>query len=636
MDDIIFGSTKKSLCTKFEGLMHKKFQMSSIGELTFFLGLQFMQRDDGIFINKDKYVADILKKFDFSLVKTASTLIETNKALLKDKEAVDMDVHLYRSMIGSLMYLTASRPDIMYAVCACARFQVTPKVSHLHVVKRIFRYLKGHPKLGFWYPKDSPFDLEAFTDSNYAGASLDRKSTTRGCQFLRKRLISWQCKKKTVVANLTTEADEASFGDKDNASKQGRMIDNIDQDVEITLVDDTQWKMNEEDMFGVNDLDVDEVVVDVSDITTAGIKVTTAATTPQIYKDELTLAQTLIEIKSTKPKAITTATGTRPKEKGIVMQEPSKTPSPKPIDSSQQPSKTKDKGKAKIIEPEKPLKRKEQIIIDEEKEETNIALVAKWDNTYTMMDAYCELVARLQEEKRGELSVKEKSRLFMELMDKRKKHFARLRAKKIRTKPPTKAQKRNLIVGEGSDKALEGSEKAQERTSKRAEDKLEQEDVKRQRIEEENESAELKRCLEIITKDDDDMFKNFNREDLKVLWSIIKARFKKTKPVDDMDNMLFQTFKTMFEHHVEYNIWKYQQATTKVLHWKLFDSCGVYYVTTQNMVYYLLVEKMYPFTRKFLHQMLNDVRLQVDYEVEMAYDLLRLIGRQINEGYIPE
>ncbi|GJW56385.1 hypothetical protein Tco_0103116 [Tanacetum coccineum] len=181
--------------------------MSSMGKLTFFLGLQVMQRDDGIFINQDKYVADILKKFNFSLVKTASTPIETNKALLKDEEAEDVDVYLYRSMIGSLMYLTAFRPDIMFAVCACARFQVTPKVLHLHAVKRIFRYLKGQPKLGLWYPRDSPFDLETFSDSDYARASLDRKSTTGGCQFLGKRLILWQCKKETVVANSITEAE---------------------------------------------------------------------------------------------------------------------------------------------------------------------------------------------------------------------------------------------------------------------------------------------------------------------------------------------------------------------------------------------------------------------------------------------
>ncbi|GJY53373.1 putative ribonuclease H-like domain-containing protein [Tanacetum coccineum] len=207
VDDIIFGSTKKSLCTDFEQIMHKRFQMSSMGELTFFLGLQVKQKEDGIFISQDKYVGEILKKFGFSSIRTASTPMETNKALTKDEDGEDVDVHLYRSMIGSLMYLTSSRPDIMFSVCACSRFQVQPKVSHLNAVKRIFRYLKGRPNLGLWYPKDSPFILEAFSDSDYAGASLDRKSTTGGCQFLGSRLISWQCKKQTVVANSTTEAE---------------------------------------------------------------------------------------------------------------------------------------------------------------------------------------------------------------------------------------------------------------------------------------------------------------------------------------------------------------------------------------------------------------------------------------------
>nr|GEW63338.1 putative ribonuclease H-like domain-containing protein [Tanacetum cinerariifolium] len=126
---------------------------------------------------------------------------------IKDAEAEDIDMHLYRSVIGSLMYLTTSRPDIMFDVCTCASFQVTPKTLHLIAVKRIFIYLKDQPKLGLWYPRDSPFDLEAFSDSDYAGASLDRKSTTGGCQFLGKRLISWQCKKQTIVANITTKAE---------------------------------------------------------------------------------------------------------------------------------------------------------------------------------------------------------------------------------------------------------------------------------------------------------------------------------------------------------------------------------------------------------------------------------------------
>ncbi|GJV44578.1 putative ribonuclease H-like domain-containing protein [Tanacetum coccineum] len=172
VDDIIFGSTKKELCNAFEKLMHEKFQMSTMGELTFFLGLQVKQKEDGIFISQDKYVAEILKKIRYTKAKIASTPMETHKPLLKDEDGEYMDVHSYRSMIGSLMYLTSSRPNIMFAV-----------------------YLKGQPKLGLWYLKDSTFDLVAYTDSDYVGASLDKKSTTGGCQFLRCRLISWQCKK---------------------------------------------------------------------------------------------------------------------------------------------------------------------------------------------------------------------------------------------------------------------------------------------------------------------------------------------------------------------------------------------------------------------------------------------------------
>ncbi|GJU86475.1 putative ribonuclease H-like domain-containing protein, partial [Tanacetum coccineum] len=184
VDDIIFGSTKKSWSDEFKALMKSIFQMSSMGELTFFLGLQVKQKEAGIFISQDKYVAEILKKFDFASVKTASTPIETQKPLIKDEEAADVDVHLYRSMIGSLMYLTASRPNIMFAVCAYSRFQVTIKTSHFHAVKRIFRYLKGKPKLGLWYPRLSLFDLEAYYDSDYAEANLDRKSTIGEAEYV--------------------------------------------------------------------------------------------------------------------------------------------------------------------------------------------------------------------------------------------------------------------------------------------------------------------------------------------------------------------------------------------------------------------------------------------------------------------
>nr|GEY65009.1 uncharacterized mitochondrial protein AtMg00810-like [Tanacetum cinerariifolium] len=156
---------------------------------------------------QDKYVAKILRKFGLTEGKLASSPIDTEKSLLEDPDGEDVDVYTYRSMIGSLMYLTSSRPDIMFAVCACAHFQVAPKASHLHAVKRIFKYLKGKPYLGLWYPKDLPFDLVAYSDSDYAGASLDRKSTTGRCQFLGCRLISWQCKNQTVVATSSTEAE---------------------------------------------------------------------------------------------------------------------------------------------------------------------------------------------------------------------------------------------------------------------------------------------------------------------------------------------------------------------------------------------------------------------------------------------
>ncbi|GJW90051.1 putative ribonuclease H-like domain-containing protein [Tanacetum coccineum] len=148
--------------------MHEKFQKSSLGELNFFLGLQVKQREDGTFISQDKYVAEILKKFGFIDVTTTRTPMDTEKPLLKDSDGDDLDVHLYRSMIGSLMYLTSSRPDII----------------------------------------NSPFDLVAYSDSDYAGASLDMKSTTGGCQFLGcSRLISWQCRKQTVVATSSTDAE---------------------------------------------------------------------------------------------------------------------------------------------------------------------------------------------------------------------------------------------------------------------------------------------------------------------------------------------------------------------------------------------------------------------------------------------
>ncbi|GJY03358.1 putative ribonuclease H-like domain-containing protein [Tanacetum coccineum] len=598
VDDIIFGSTKKSLGDKFECLMHKRFQMSSTGELTFFLGLQVQQKKDGIFISQDKYVVEILKKFHFATVKAASTPMEPNKALIKDEEADSVDVHLYRSMIGSLMYITTSRPDIMFAVCVCARFQVTPKMSHLHVVKRIFRYLKPDKEFitvkVFNFGEEVDFNgkckkqtislhnsttksdlvdllnlvayetvykewedrmeravttassLDAEQDSGSGPRCQDtilggvdaqtRFETTskqsndppllRGytlgsgedsmkllelmelctklsdlvrkkkTEMLRKQkktntvphpsnstpdvpneetvpthsndpLLSGEdrlkltdlmdiCTKLSeIVLDLehtkTTKAQEITnlklrvkklekkVGLRTHKFKRlykGKSIEDIDKDVEVSLVNETQRRSDDAQMFDMDALiaalsttdvleeqekEVAEKEVSTADpVTTAGEVVTTAnveattANAPTTTIDELTLAQTLIEIKAAKPKAVTSAatttTTTRPKARGVVVQEPSefKTTS-SPLQASQLPQ-AKDKGKAIMVEPERPLKKKDQVALDEEmarnleaqmqaelieeerlarqkEEEANIALIESWDNTQAMMEA---------------------------------------------------------------------------------------------------------------------------------------------------------------------------------------------------------------------------------------------------------
>ncbi|KAJ9555863.1 hypothetical protein OSB04_010477 [Centaurea solstitialis] len=169
VDDIIFGSTNPKLCEKFELLMKSEYKMSMMGELTFFLGLQIKQSEKGIFINQGKYVHEMLKKFDLTSCTPMKTPMAPPLSLDKDSKGKPVDMTLYRGMIGSLLYLTASRPDIMYSTCLCARYQAEPKESHLTAVKRIFRYLKGTPNMGLWYSKDSGFDLTAYSDSDFAG-----------------------------------------------------------------------------------------------------------------------------------------------------------------------------------------------------------------------------------------------------------------------------------------------------------------------------------------------------------------------------------------------------------------------------------------------------------------------------------
>ncbi|TLX69571.1 hypothetical protein E9993_22875, partial [Labilibacter sediminis] len=207
VDDIIFGSTSEKLSKEFADIMAQKFEMSMMGKMSFFLGLEVQQSKSGISICQSKYIAEMLAKYSLSDCKSAKTPVSKTDKLHADPTGADVNHSLYRGMIGSLLYLTASRPDIMFTTILCARFQACPKESHLIAVKRIFRYLKHTSNLALWYPRDSAFDLYGYTDSDYAGCNIDKKSTSGGCHFLGNRLISWSSKKQTSVAISTAEAE---------------------------------------------------------------------------------------------------------------------------------------------------------------------------------------------------------------------------------------------------------------------------------------------------------------------------------------------------------------------------------------------------------------------------------------------
>jgi hypothetical protein len=207
LDDIIFGCNKDSLVQWFSSAMESEFEMSMIGELSFFLGLQITQRSKGMFISQEKYLREMLKRFQLEDSKPVGTPMVTGCKLSKDDESPDVDQSSYRSMIGSLLYITASRPDIMHVVGMVGRYQVAPKQSHLLAVKRIFRYLKETMNYGLWYPKNQNFQLSVYSDANWANCMDERKSTSGGAFFLGDSLVAWLSKKQGSISLSTTEAE---------------------------------------------------------------------------------------------------------------------------------------------------------------------------------------------------------------------------------------------------------------------------------------------------------------------------------------------------------------------------------------------------------------------------------------------
>jgi hypothetical protein len=207
VDDIVFGGSSNSLVARFAEDMSREFEMSMMGELQFFLGLQIKQSKKGTFVHQAKYTKDIVRKFKMEDSKAIAMPMSTTTTLDTDEEGEHVDQKEYRSMIGSLLYLTATRPDIQFLVCLCACFQASPRNSHRQAVKRIFRYLRHTPDFSLWYSVSSSLALHGFSDANFAGCRLDRKSTSGTCQLLGSSLVSWSSRKQSSVAQFTTEAE---------------------------------------------------------------------------------------------------------------------------------------------------------------------------------------------------------------------------------------------------------------------------------------------------------------------------------------------------------------------------------------------------------------------------------------------
>ncbi|GKA45630.1 hypothetical protein Tco_0738426 [Tanacetum coccineum] len=405
--------------------------------------------------------------------------------------------------------------------------------------------------------------------------------------FAQLTLMGKEGQELTGSEDYVVSFDDKGLGDQEDASKQGRKIADIDADTEVTLVDD---------IVETQGSTADPLQLTGEVVTTANVEVTTdSATTTTV--DELTLAQTLIEIKAAKPK---------------------------------------DKGKGKMIELEMPLKKKYQIMYDQEialnlqaqlqaelEEEERLAKkseedanITEWDDVQVLMDVDYELATRLQAEEQGVLTAEEKSKLFIELMHMRKKHFLRLKAKEQRRKPLTKAQKRNQMCTylKNMDVYKQNTEFLKE-SSKKAEAEMAQEKEDDEIVDATPLSVKIiivdykihKKgklgSYKIIRADGSSkiyllfsqLIKSFDRADLETLWKLVKAKHGNTRPEEGYERVLWGNLKTMFEHHIEDLVWRNLQGKT-ILVWRLYDSCGIHIVRFEYMHVYMLVEKRYPLT----------------------------------------
>nr|GEV60054.1 hypothetical protein [Tanacetum cinerariifolium] len=619
----------------FEKLIKDKFQISSMGELTFFLGLQVKQKPDGIFISQDKYVAEILRKFGLTDGKSASTPIDTEKPLLKDLYGEDVDVHTYRSMIGSLMNLTSSRPDIMFAVCACARFQVTPTASHLNAVKRIFRYLKGKPYLGLWYPKDSHFNLVAYFDSDYAGASLYRKSKTGGCQFLGCRLISWQCKKQTVVATSSTEAGYIATA---SCCAQVLRIQNqlLDYGLIFTAVslkfllfdasegfDQTLDFLNASSIQNVDNsskfymyprflqLMIRAQVGDLSSHTT---KYSSPTLTQKVFANMRRVGKGFSEVETPlfegmlvpQQAADDVANVAADDVDDVVVEDaaeptpssPTPPPPPQELPSTGIIAKI-DADKDVILEEVDAAKNAEVEKNDDEPEPAKLKEVIEVVTTAKLMTevvtaaattaAFTITGAPSAARRRKRVVIRDPKETATPSTIVNSKPKSKDKGKGILVEEPKPLKKRAQIE---QDEAYVRELEAELNKNINWDDVIDQKS--KEQLEEEASSALEK--------------KSESSEQLRDAMENIQERFSSSKPNNFSDDFLLTTLKAMFEKlDVEAQVWKNQR-----------------------------VKRRYPLTRFTLDQMLNNVRLQVKEESEVSLELLRFVRRHQQEGYRPE
>nr|GEV36304.1 putative ribonuclease H-like domain-containing protein [Tanacetum cinerariifolium] len=429
VDDIIFGSTTKSFYDEFEALMHKRFQMSSMGELTFFLELQVKQSEEGIFISQDKYVAEILKKFDFSFAKTTSTPIETQKPLAKDKGAAYVDVHLYRSMIRSLLYLTSFRPGIMFTVYACFRFQVTPKLLHLHAVKRIFRAnldtksttreenAEFHQIVDFL---STCLINYALTVSPTIYASYIEQfwntATSKAVNLLKQ--IHAIINGKAVVISESLVRSDILFNDEDEVNTSGSGEDRMEHPDDLTdFVPPTPYDsplLGGEDASkqGRNDDKIEE------------LNLTDEADSEVIVEDKGSgekCGSTVDQVSTARPKV---STASIPVNTKVVKEEPEKLDKIKRRDQWLAQIESDADLAQRIYEKELAKLDRAQKEKQKQEEDTIAILTEEFDEIQARIDADHELAVRMTHEEQEKYTIEEKERLLAKYFERKKKQLA--------------------------------------------------------------------------------------------------------------------------------------------------------------------------------------------------------------------